>query len=86
MAGIFLARGARDGAVCGVPHLPFAHLNAAWMQLLGGIEDGDEIWSFTARPGPNAYDKALRQGYVRVRSDEPCDYFLTVRKHVADPN
>lgn len=29
-----------------VPPIPFGHLNTAWLNLLGNLENGDVLWSF----------------------------------------
>jgi len=66
------------------PDLPFGHLNAAWLRFLDGLEDGDELWTFTAKWQTTWGLKEVRGGYVLVRNDNPGNYFLTEWKQLPE--
>lgn len=79
-----------DDPLCAVPHLPFGHLNSAWLKFLGDCEEGDTLWSFAAslrgrwvtqwRWDPEAEE--TRKGYARVRQGRVLGFFTTVYRAI----
>jgi hypothetical protein len=67
-----------------VPALPFGHLNAAWCELVAGLEPGDECWSFSAQWSGDCRGPELRTGYVVWRRRKAVGHILTMVKRQED--
>jgi hypothetical protein len=65
-----------------VPPLPFGHLNRRWEELLGTVQEDDEVWSFRANWTTKWGFKEQREGYVVVSRGVPCDFLITIWKHL----
>lgn len=60
-----------------VPDLPFGHLNGAWTRFKAELQDGDLIWSFSAKWTSDWGWSDIRDGYVILRADTIVQHFLT---------
>jgi hypothetical protein len=59
------------------PRVPFGHLNPAWEKFKQSIEDGDQLWSFSA-PWTTEWGRdEVRDGYVVLRGELIGPHFLT---------
>ena len=61
------------------PRLPFGHLNPAWETFKQSIQDGDQLWSFSALWTSEWGRNEVRAGYVVLRGDAIGPHFLTRR-------
>lgn len=59
-----------------VPNLPFGHLNAVWESFLENMEEGDQIWSFSA-DWEDWKGKETRKGYALIRQGHAHHYMIT---------
>ncbi len=59
------------------PRLPFGHLNPAWENFKNSIEDGDQLWSFSAQWTTEWGRNEVRDGYVVFRGESIGPHFLT---------
>lgn len=62
-----------------VPQVPFGHLNPVWESFKQSIQDGDQLWSFSALWQLEWGGTDVREGYVIVREDSVGAYFLARR-------
>ena len=60
-----------------VPRLPFGHLNPAWETFKQSIQDGDQLWSFSAPWTSDWGRNEVRDGYVLLRGQATGPHFLT---------
>ena len=60
-----------------VPDLPFGHLNSVWLEFLENYEQGDEIWTFSAKSKDWLKNEHLQNGYVIVREGVPGNFMIT---------
>jgi hypothetical protein len=67
-----------------VPSLPFGHLNAVWCDLVAGLAQGDECWSFSLHWDGDWRGPELRAGYVVWRRRKPVGHILTMIKRLED--
>ena len=59
------------------PRLPFGHLNPAWETFKQSIQDGDQLWSFSAPWTSDWGRNEVRDGYVLLRGQATGPHFLT---------
>lgn len=59
------------------PRIPFGHLNPAWETFKQSIQDGDQLWAFSAPWTSEWGRKEVRDGYVILRGETIGPYFLT---------
>lgn len=67
-----------------VPNLPFGHLHQAWLTFKDKMHPDDKIWSFSTQWTSEWGDKQQMEGYAIVKTDEPCDHFLTLNRSIED--
>lgn len=59
------------------PRLPFGHINRAWETFKQSIQDGDQLWSFSAPWTSDWGRNEVRDGYVILSGDTIGPHFLT---------
>lgn len=59
------------------PRIPFGHLNPAWETFKQSIQDGDQVWSFSAPWTSEWGRREARDGYVILRGETIGPHFLT---------
>lgn len=59
------------------PRRPFGHLNSAWETFKQSIQDGDELWSFSAPWTSDWGRNEVRDGHVVLRGEATGPHFLT---------
>lgn len=59
------------------PRIPFGHLNSAWETFKQSIQDGDQLWAFSAPWTSEWGRKEVRDGYVILRGETIGSRFLT---------
>ncbi len=59
------------------PRIPFGHLNPAWETFKQSIQDGDQLWAFSAPWTSEWGRKEVRDGYVILRGETIGPHFLT---------
>lgn len=60
-----------------VPALPFGHLHDAWLEFIGRLQPGDELWSFRAQRMELWDRDHVHEGYAVVRDGRPRSHFVT---------
>jgi hypothetical protein len=73
-----------DDPCSAVPSLPFGHLNAAWEKFKCNIQEGDEVWSFSAIWN-HSWGKQECQGYALLRGNEVMHHYLTGLVYMKNP-
>lgn len=59
------------------PRIPFGHLNPAWETFKRSIQNGDQLWAFSA-PWTSEWGRnEVRDGYVILRGETIGPHFLT---------
>jgi len=59
------------------PRIPVGHLNPAWETYKQSIQDGDQLWAFSAPWTSEWGRKEVRDGYVILRGETIGPHFLT---------
>lgn len=59
------------------PRIPFGHLNPAWETFKQSIQDGDQLWSFSAPWTTEWGRNEVRDGYAVLRGEAIGPHFLT---------
>lgn len=59
------------------PRIPFGHLKPAWETFKQSIQDGDQLWAFSAPWTSEWGRKEVRDGYVIQRGETIGPHFLT---------
>ncbi len=67
-----------------VPDLPFGHLNAAWLDFLVQLSEGDVLWTFSATWQGDWGDPEDRAGYVIVHENLKIGSHFLMRLFILD--